>query len=558
MVIALGAASLIIIAYGFSRTQDDATHLSREGLEEQGKLILAALAGGSAESGGLQLESAAEAGQRSTRYLEDYKAANGEVAPVDTSEFEQTSEGVWYDPDPNRASDIVVINGASPEDNEVAYDLAYSAPLEPLLPALSEGFPGEFAADAYHPIAITYIGISGAARYYPPIGIEETTPPGLDLSNLYDEYGPISNPNRETIWTSPYQDIVGQFVITAQTPVYDGDDFRGIFQVDLSINELLDQVNGIRPTANSFAFYVDTDGEILQTDAYSLLTSEAQDNPELAAILDTMTNPSPDDGISVDSVTLAGNEYFLAHGAMPSVGGGFAVAAPVDELSEQAALITSEIDDEASRSFGLMVIAMSALFVAALIGVTYLNSGLLLAPLRRLSEGTRAVAAGDLDTKVDLQRGDELGMLADSFNSMVEQLRESERHLERQVEERTAELRAMIEISRSLASAQNLRALVETILAPRLSNSEKTRSKLSIRSGLKVANRTSPAWLRRSTTLLASGTCFWRDSQWYLPTPAATISFQSSSVNSSPASVFRPSATSGPGWPSRFCWTAGS
>ena len=58
-------------------------------------------------------------------------------------------------------------------------------------------------------------------------------------------------------------------------------------------------------------------------------------------------------------------------------------------------------------------------------------------PIRTLEEGAQRIGAGDLDQKIDVRTGDELEGLADQFNRMTAQLRESYAGLERKVEERT-------------------------------------------------------------------------------------------------------------------------
>lgn len=465
-VLVLGIATLAIVLYGFNRTQDNANTRSREALEEEGKLALEAFAGGLSDSGALQFETAAEVGQHAGRYMQDF-AASGATAQYDSSRLVRTENGIWYDPDPDRISDIIVINGGKPDDEAVRNDIAYTAALDSIFPALAEGFPGQLTGEAYNPTAIVYAGLSGVGRYYPPIGIEKTTPPEIDISDFIDRFGPIGNPDRLTLWTPPYEDLQGRgLVITAQTPMYNGDTFLGVMEVDLSVSQLVDLVNRLKPTDNGFTFYVDTDGGILQTNAYDFLSNEAESNTELTRILDAMTEPLPptETGVVVEKLRMNDEDYFIAYTPMTIPGGAIGVAAPVDEITARASSITAGIENEGNRTFLIILAAMSALFILGLIGATVLNRRLLLDPLGRLFAGTRAVTVGDLDTRVELKRGDELGMLADSFNSMVEQLRESERNLERQVQERTAELHAIIEISRILASAQNLRSLVETIL----------------------------------------------------------------------------------------------
>ena len=66
-------------------------------------------------------------------------------------------------------------------------------------------------------------------------------------------------------------------------------------------------------------------------------------------------------------------------------------------------------------------------------------------PIRTLSEGAQRIGEGDLDQKIDVRTGDELESLADRFNRMSGQLKESYAGLERKVEERTRELQNSLE-----------------------------------------------------------------------------------------------------------------
>jgi signal transduction histidine kinase len=62
-------------------------------------------------------------------------------------------------------------------------------------------------------------------------------------------------------------------------------------------------------------------------------------------------------------------------------------------------------------------------------------------PVRELQAGAERIARGDLDSQIRVHTGDELQDLADRFNTMTHELKESYAGLERKVEERTAELR---------------------------------------------------------------------------------------------------------------------
>ena len=54
-------------------------------------------------------------------------------------------------------------------------------------------------------------------------------------------------------------------------------------------------------------------------------------------------------------------------------------------------------------------------------------------PIRKLAEGTAAVAAGRLDYRIDESSGDEVGVLIDSFNKMTHDLQHSREQLEQEV-----------------------------------------------------------------------------------------------------------------------------
>jgi two-component system nitrogen regulation sensor histidine kinase NtrY len=73
-------------------------------------------------------------------------------------------------------------------------------------------------------------------------------------------------------------------------------------------------------------------------------------------------------------------------------------------------------------------------------------------PIQALAEATRRISRGDLDTRVDVEAGDELGVLVDSFNRMTAELKANKELLERSNRELVATNRRLDE-ERALIAA---------------------------------------------------------------------------------------------------------
>jgi two-component system NtrC family sensor kinase len=133
---------------------------------------------------------------------------------------------------------------------------------------------------------------------------------------------------------------------------------------------------------------------------------------------------------------------------------------PAHELVLGVLDIVTPLDDVQAtiRKNTVTIITLSlGMLVFAAILVSMLVQRTVYRPLDDLRTGAEQMASGDLDHEIPVRSGDELGQLADSFNSMMGALRQSRgelqdwgRTLEVKVEEATRELRqAQAEAARS-------------------------------------------------------------------------------------------------------------
>ena len=83
-----------------------------------------------------------------------------------------------------------------------------------------------------------------------------------------------------------------------------------------------------------------------------------------------------------------------------------------------------------TANYYITFILMTLLILFSAIWLGFYMARGITVPIQQLAAGTRRVAEGDLDVKVNLDTGDEMGFLVDSFNTMIDQLRTSRKTLE--------------------------------------------------------------------------------------------------------------------------------
>lgn len=72
----------------------------------------------------------------------------------------------------------------------------------------------------------------------------------------------------------------------------------------------------------------------------------------------------------------------------------------------------------------VMVLIVSAVALGAGVFVSVVLAGFVTKPLSLLVDGAKAIGEGNLDTQIDFKRADELGLLAEEFNTMAVKLKE--------------------------------------------------------------------------------------------------------------------------------------
>ncbi|CAB1059374.1 diguanylate cyclase/phosphodiesterase (GGDEF & EAL domains) with PAS/PAC sensor(s) [Olavius sp. associated proteobacterium Delta 1] len=233
----------------------------------------------------------------------------------------------------------------------------------------------------------------------------------------------------------------------------------------LSPIELLDQIEGavVLKLSDEVLNTIMTERSGLSesTEAYlvgpdNLMRSDSYLSPQTHTVKASFSNP-----IEGKTDTRASREALAGtsgNGLITGYRGVRVLSAygPVTFGSTTYALIVEIDEKEAFSPISDLKMFMGA-FAAAVMLITVLASFYIAnkstKPIRELTQSSIEIAAGNLDTEINVASSDELGVLAQSFSTMRNSIRQAHDVLEQRVEERTAELKKLsIAVEQSPAS----------------------------------------------------------------------------------------------------------
>ncbi len=247
--------------------------------------------------------------------------------------------------------------------------------------------------------------------------------------------------------------------------------------LDLRMREYLDRTGRIAERLQGLSggtLYLALDDELHASDAEELIVTSAGGQP-LAYSRVGMLHQLP--AVPPEELLLQLRQGRPLVSLQPAQGGGYEVQAatqiragtglharlliatyPVPQrLSDLAATVQSAYQQYGQLSYlreplkASFVLTLSLVLLMALLAAIYgalYFSERLVRPVQDLIAGTRAVAKGDLDTRIERPSHDEIGFLVTSFNDMTKKL-----------------ARAREETERSRAAVEAERAALEVILA---------------------------------------------------------------------------------------------
>ncbi len=274
---------------------------------------------------------------------------------------------------------------------------------------------------------------------------------GLDWSNR-----PYFRPLIQSTSAPAFSDIVpdgpgGSDIIAIGVPITSADGeflgaLIGMFRVGAdTISPFYGTLLKLRLERNGLAYVIDGQGRLIYASDPRAIGTPFTGHPLETEILSGRVG-------AVRTQNRDGQDILASYGPVPGTAWRLMIEEDWQALTEP------------SQGYGQFLLLLLGLGVVVPALVVLIGVRRITGPIAELVEAARQMASGNFGQAVQARTGDELEDLAQQFNRMAAELRESYTTLEQRVEARTRELATLLDITRNVSSTLQLEPLLGLIL----------------------------------------------------------------------------------------------
>ena len=303
---------------------------------------------------------------------------------------------------------------------------------------------------------------SGVTNVYPPYNYNSILKDDSSVANLNESeedyvrlLDPENNPEKKTLWLSPYFDEFRKSWMTSVVaPIYQADKFVGTIGMDILLDSLSNDIVNLSFANNSYVFLIDGSGrpiafpqkainEIIDDNNAKLILQEVlkplseqkwDENAVkyLSMPINNLVRKEWKDVIDrmvvgerfTKKINTVDGERVVSIASVAGTKWSLGVVVPAEDvflLSSNLDVLTGTFVDKLWH-FSFLIIIVGIIFMVLLSFIAYQN---IVAPILDLSDDISRVSLEDNQTMVnDIRRTDEIGMLRKKFNNMILRLRE--------------------------------------------------------------------------------------------------------------------------------------
>ncbi len=295
----------------------------------------------------------------------------------------------------------------------------------------------------------------------------------------------------DTQWTSIYKDdVINGLMMTATTPIYNQKgEFKGITGIDIPVRNIVNDMaertflSGNENEGFLFAFLQTREGKLVAfPKEFITLLGLDIDFDQLKNSSDVFNYSLIDS--SIQSVKMAfpkvikthqgiidlminNEKYVLAIGALESVDWQLVLVARESNINTSVHKTGIDLDKSLGDIWKDFIFLSFLIVIISVISVFFIIR-IVISPITQFIEATQKVSKGDFFSTLHIDRKDEIGLLAYSFNLMIEKLRQSKKiekdhaiELEERIRLRT------IELEKSNDELNNIKDELEKTIAQR-------------------------------------------------------------------------------------------
>ncbi|WP_263832591.1 ATP-binding response regulator [Sulfurospirillum oryzae] len=275
--------------------------------------------------------------------------------------------------------------------------------------------------------------------------------------NFYYLADKIHNPSKKVVWTSAYLDPAGLgWMISAIAPVYKGDFLEGVVGIDVTIDQLINNILSIKLPYTSMAMLVNEEGQILGMNEaleIHLGIKELKSHTYSAPIANTISKPQDFNLFTNKTNALAmtlgrivqennslsefhgkGSDFIITQNTIPQTNWKFILLLDQDSLLANSTKLKAKTDKIGYFALGLMAL-FYLVFLFVLLSRAEKFSTQILSPLYDLIEATKQFKDKLIATKIARSNILEINTLLDNFTAMSHELQELYDSMDKKIKE---------------------------------------------------------------------------------------------------------------------------